>query len=271
MGPTLLRDRAKIIGLLPAVCLLLIALWEVVRIASAGGGVPSEADWRTASQSIRQKFTAGDWIVFSPKWLEPVGRHHLGDLMWTGAGPMDMARFDTIWELSARSARAAEVAGMKPVDTSELGPFTLRKYQQTPAKILTDFTRRLSPRVQVVNGRATQSIEEVDFEARRCMRLEPSPQGMQLTFSNMTLGRELVGYVGMADAFARQLVYDQFTLEVEVDGHSLQRTAFDIYSGWVRFVAPTSASALSTVTFRIQIENPTPHPKVICLAVEARE
>ena len=74
------------IGLAPLAALALIAAWSTCRVVGAGAGVPGDAAWARAAAVVRERHQPGQLIVFAPRWVDPVGRLHLGDLI-----PLEMA------------------------------------------------------------------------------------------------------------------------------------------------------------------------------------
>lgn len=266
------RRYRPLVGATPAVALVLIALWEIVSVARAGHDVPSVADWQRASDAVRAELEDGDLIVFAPRWIDPVGRHHLGDRIPVEmAARMDAARYRRIWELSARGARAPEVRGLDPTWSRRFGELTVRRYQRAPAVVVTDFVDAFAPGRDRVVGAARVELQEVGFEPRRCVVARPRPDRTVLVrYPGVALGRTLVGYVGLADVFTRRDDREPGRLEVRIGGEVVVRTDVGVDDGWVRFEAATTPGT-ADVEFAATAVGPKARKRLICFAAEARQ
>lgn len=267
-----------LIGLVPAVLLLVVALWEIVAAARAGHDIPDTDDWQPAVQAVRARYQPGDLIVFAPAWLDPVGRMHLGDLISVDmATRMDDARYAIVWELSIDGAQSPESRDRQVAWSTTDSGIHVRKLVRTPAEVVTDFAAQFqqSRRRVKIEGRGVGSprsvIEEVGFEPHRCIRVEPRPdQTVRITFDNVRLGSRLVGYVGLADVFTRRDIRDPGRLQVYVQDQLVSTTEFGVDDGWVRFSATTEPSEAARVTFAATAVGPKAKKRLICFAAEAR-
>ena len=59
----------------------LLAIVEAATAVVAPRRVATEADWSATAAEVRAGFRPGDLIVFAPRWTDPIGRFHLGDLV----------------------------------------------------------------------------------------------------------------------------------------------------------------------------------------------
>jgi len=122
------------------VALLGLSVAEVaahVRIRSA---VPAAADHRAAADFVRAGFRPSEAIVAAPDWHDPVVRRQLGDLIgFAAAGRSDLSRFDGLWVVAIRGARAWDEPDAAPDQQREFGGVTVRHYPLTPAPITHDF------------------------------------------------------------------------------------------------------------------------------------
>lgn len=247
---------------IPAILLVLIALWEIVATRCDATSVPGDAAWDEAAAEVRAGYQRGDLIVFAPDWVDPVGRLHLGDLIPVDvAARMDAAKFPRIWELAIRGAHHADTAGLDPVATSDHGGVIVRRYERTPAVVLADFLDR-------PNSGTTPALAEIGFAPHRCLQVTPSPgHPVRITFPQVPLGSELVGYAGLADVFTRRDIRAPGHLEVLIGGTSVANISPGIDDGWVRFAAPTTPGP-ADVTFIASADAPQ---RQICFAAEARK
>jgi len=262
-------------GLLPALSVIAVAIWEIVTIARAGSDVPGSAEWERASESVRAEHRAGDLILFAPRWIDPVGRLHLGDLIPVEmAARMDAARYGRIWELSIRGARAAETRDLEPALTRHFGDLTLRFFERDPAVVVTDFVAEFTRARK--RGPASAALEEVGFEPHRCICARPrapSEEGQEgppvtVTFPGVSLGSTLVGYVGLGDVFTRRDDREPARLEVWIDGAEVASRTVGVDDGWVRFEVETPPNGSAEVEFRAAAFGPR---RIVCFAAEARQ
>jgi hypothetical protein len=232
------------IAALLAAALIAVALVESGLGLYGPRSVASDADWAAAAAHVRAQLQPDDLIVFAPAWIDPTGRHHLGDRM-----PVEMvARADTdryarIWELSVRGARAEDTAGLAAVETRAFGRVTVRRYDKPAMKVLRDLTSAfpearvtLQPRNAPADPRrraAPDGAEEgsdapetpcgVDGKARRCGPARVEPRVLEIDYrprrgvlAPVVAGQrliisyedvpagKLVGHVGLHDYYARK-------------------------------------------------------------------
>jgi hypothetical protein len=252
----------------PALLLVAISLWEVCAARRDAGAVPDDAAWHAAAERVRAGFQRGDLIVFAPSWVDPVGRLHLGDLIpIEAAARMDAARYGRIWELAIRGARSPDTEGLAPAASDDAGGVTVRRYERAPAVVVADVLDQL-PSATSDGARPTLELAEVGFAPHRCLQVSPAPgKPLRITFPALALGRELVGYAGIADVFTRRDVRSPGGLEVEVGGKVVASIGPGVDDGWVRFAAPT-APGRADVTFIVRAKDAN---RRICFAAEARQ
>ena len=258
----------------PALILVVISLWEMVAVTRARILTPTEQDWQELSTALRAAHRPGDLIVFAPAWIDPIGRHHLGDLI-----PVEMAaradadRYAVVWEVAEEDARAPDTAGLTADRTQEFGPLLLRHYRKAPVTVVTDFAAALPGATVSGRGRGKPSVrlEEVGFAPHRCVLVVPQPdQTVRLAYPSVALGSELVGYVGLADVFTRRDVRDPARLVVSVDGRAVAEVTVGVDDGWVRFRAPTTPAAGAAVEVAATALGPRARDRRVCFHLEAR-
>ncbi len=257
--------RSGPIGAASAVLLVVVALWEVLRVL--GAQAPDEAAWAKAAAFVRQNHEPGELIVFAPSWTDPLGRAALGDrIPMEMAARMDAARYGTIWELSLGGARAAETHGLAPVLETSIAGITVRRFERAPAMVSYDFVAAAGE--ARMRGAATASLEEVGFEPHRCIKAVPAAGGeVTVTYPQARLGTELVGYVGLADVFTRRDVRQPGHLQVLVRGKEVAQVSPGVDDGWVRFAVKTEPG-VAEVRFVASAAVPQ---RLICFAAEARQ
>ncbi len=266
--------RSWLAALVPAILLVAVSVWEIGATARARGSVPGDAAWRAAGDAVRERHADGELIVFAPRWIDPVGRLHLGDLISVDdATRMDADRYGVIWELSIRGARAPETAGLTPAWSQDFDGVTVRRFERTPAVVVTDLVAEAS-RIQAGADKTCGPdvvITEVGFEPHRCVRVIPKAgKSVTLDYGTVELGGTLVGHVGLADVFTRRDVRTPAQLDVMIDGEVVATRRFGVDDGWQRFEAATTPGP-----HQLQVIATSVHPKgkdrVVCFAAEARQ
>jgi hypothetical protein len=153
------------------------------------------------------------------------------------------------------------------VSTEDAGGVVVRRYERAPAIVVGDVLDRLAT-ATTTGARPTLELAEVGFEPHRCLQVSPTPgEPQRIVFPAFPLGRELVGYVGIADVFTRRDVRSPGRLDVELGGAIIASATAGVDDGWVRFAAATApGSAELTVIVRASDRG-----RRICFAAEARQ
>ncbi len=258
------------VAAIPAVLLVVVALWEITATRCGATSVPGDDAWAEAATQVRAGFRPGDLIVFAPDWVDPVGRMHLGDLIPIDvAARMDAARFGRIWEVAIRGAHHPDTDGLDSIESEDHHGVTVRRFERDPALVVADVRDRLNTIVSTGGGRGPSlELAEVGFAPHRCIQIVPNVgQPSRLTFPQLPLGRELVGYVGIADVFTRRDVRAPGTLAVEIGGAQVTSVSAGVDDGWVRFAVPTTPG-IADVTF---VASSAAQGRQLCFAAEARK
>ena len=253
---------------MPALLLVVISLWEVCAARRDAASVPGDAAWHAAAEQVRAGYRPGDLIVFAPDWIDPVGRSQLGDLIPLEiAARMDAAQYGRIWEVAIRGARSTDTTGISAADTEDHDGVVVRRYERAPAIVMSDVLERLAT-ATTTGARPTLELAEVGFAPHRCLQVSPVPgTPLRITFPQLPLGKELVGYAGIADVFTRRDVRSPGRLDVELAGKVIASATAGVDDGWVRFAAATPPGA-ADVTF---VVHATEANRRICFAAEARQ
>lgn len=262
-----------LLGLLPAIALAAVAAWSTCRTVGAGAGVPGDAAWAQAAALVRAEHQPGDLIVFAPRWNDPVGRLHLGDLIPVEmAGRLDGDRYGRIWELDIRGARAPETRGLAAASTRAVDGITVRRFERAPAEVVTDVLDLPPPTVSGLYARGpVKLLAEVGFEPHRCWQVVPSAaQTVTLRWDAIALGRELVIGVGLADVFTRRDVRAPAELAVDVGDLEVARTRVGVDSGWVRTRVATEPG-VAALTVTASAIGDGSRDRLVCFAIEARK
>ncbi len=272
------KTKAGWTCVLPAMFLIVIAVWETIFTLVGGRGVSAE-DWQPVSRLVRKQSQLGDRILFHPQWLAPVGRQYLGDRMPLEViSRMDNARFRTIWVVAIAGTRHPDTEALRVAGQWDMGALSVARYDQTPIRLVTDFVEEFADGAAVVKGDFARApsveLEEVGFALRKCIRAIPNANGsVSIQFNDVALGKELVGYVGLADVFTRRDVREPGQLLVSVKGEESPgqvRIVAGNDDGWMRFSLTTAPASHSTVVFTAESPGVDARDRRICFAAEAR-
>lgn len=257
-------------ALLLLLFLVAIAVWETAGSLVGRRGGPREEDWQAVERLLRAEYAPGDLIVFSPAWIDPVGRAHLGDLLPVEAAARpDAEGYARVWVVSfGRPRRVPELAGRTEVKRQE-GRLSVGLYTGTPPEVAFDFVANLgSPGVQAAGAQVRMA--EVDFEPHRCIVIQPGPAPRSIVFPSVRLGRSIVGYTGLDHFHQRKLGKGLVELAVHIGDQLKERIVHANDAGWRRFEIDTSGSAGTTQPVRFDVSAPDPRHRVFCFHAEAR-
>ena len=261
------RKMFRLIGLGPAILLVVIAVWETA-VAVKTRGAEDAVDWAEIGERVQGYAAEGDAIVFSPPWLDPLGRQVLGDSMTAETwGAMDLATFDTVWEVARRGHRHPELTADDVVEDMLVGGLRVRQYRRSPTLVVTDFLKQLS--IANRNGRVdAPRLEEVGFRPRWCAVATPVPgKPISLEWSKVALGDQLVGYVGLADVFTRRDIRDPGRFSLKIDDKEVVSMDVGVEEGWKQFsVATPQASGRVVLVFDAAVPR-----RRLCFAMQARQ
>jgi len=143
----------------------------------------------------------------------------------------------------------------------------VRRFERAAAVVVCDVLERVAT-ATTDGARPVLELAEVGFAPHRCLQISPQPgTPLRITFPQLPLGRELVGYVGIADVFTRRDVRSPGRLEVEIAGQIVASAEPGVDDGWVRFAAATRPGP-ADVVFIARARDPG---RRICFAAEARQ
>jgi hypothetical protein len=282
------RRRAALIGsvaILVALCESALGLLQPKHIAT-------DADWETAARYVRTQLQPHDLITFSPPFIDPVGRQHLGDHM-----PVEMvARPDDdlyarVFELSVHDAHNEALANIPVAEEIHFGLVTLRRYDKAAMRRLYDFTSQfssahVSTRVGDIETPCTVSgpaaicgpsrveprVLEIDYRPRYGI-LAPMVNGKTtvIAYDDVPGGGTLVGYVGLHDYYARKNGDAVVTFRVSVDETKSVtipvRNPKKDGEGWQRFELPMDPGPHKV---RFELETPDAHYRLPGFHAEVR-
>jgi hypothetical protein len=229
------------------------------------------ADWTAAEKLVRAGYQPGDLILFAPRWIDPIGRLHLGDLLSVeAAARAGDDRFGRLWTVSFGGARTPETLGRTRVAWHD-GRLAVGLYTAAPPEVSYDFLANLASASLEGGGEVPRvQLAEVDFSPRRCIAFPPAQVPRTLTFPGVKLGRTLVGYTGLDHFHQRKLGSGLVELSVHIGGQSKLSVVHANDSGWRRFEVDTSGSNGMVRDVKFVVSAPDPRHRMFCLVAEAR-
>ena len=103
--------------------------------------VTPDDDWKAAKPLVQKRIKPDDLLVFSPRWVDPVGRQFFGNELATyeREGYGDVSRYPRAIEVSIRGAHNPELEGWKAVESETAGSVTVTTYENpAPVKLVDD-------------------------------------------------------------------------------------------------------------------------------------
>jgi hypothetical protein len=250
--------------------LLVLSLWESAAALIGPRRAPSEAEWAAVERFVRAEHRAGDLIAFAPRWLDPVGRAHLGDLIPLGAAARpDADAYPRVIAVSWGGARVADTKD-RTAEKQVAGRLSAGIFTAAPPEVSYDFVAHLADEGVEAAG-AVVRIAEVDYAPHRCIWIAPRPGAPRsIVFPGVKLGRTLVGYTGLDHFQQRKLGKGLVELAVYVGDQLKERIIHSNDSGWRRFEIDTSGSAGQSRPVRFDVSAPDPRHRLFCFTAEAR-
>jgi hypothetical protein len=248
---------------LAAAALVIVAVWEIAVLVSAGRAAPSRADWEAVAAAIPATIGPDQLIVFAPRWIDPVGRRWLGSrLSLEHAARMDTARYREIWEVSVRGHAAPDVEGLPPSSERTFGPIRLRRFaREAPPMVIWSLTE----------GRR---ICEIDFEPRLglVIPLRHAFAMARRPLGQVPLGSELQVYAGLDDYKKRSVNRATARIQVLIDGDEVAHGVLGNDTGWVALPPVATQGGVHDLQIVARVDRPVePIEMAVCVAAEARE
>jgi hypothetical protein len=137
----------------------LVGLVELVCHAWQTHNVASAADWSAARASVKGKLRPDDLLLFAPRWLEPLGRQHLGDDLATMERMTyaDESRYARAIEVGVRGKRRPELLGWREVSAEVVGRITVTTYENpSPSPVVDEMMTLAKMRVSRVDAHGEQ-------------------------------------------------------------------------------------------------------------------
>jgi len=259
------------------VAVALACALSLCRLARAA--VPSKGPWQQVAAEIVQRWQPGDALVVTPAWMAPLARLHLAALRDADDPTrMDLAAASRAWVVMRRDeeGRAAAVllangfAATASSWASAHGDLRVARYDQAPVRVIDRVVDHVASTLAEVG-----EVAGLGYAPRRCVQLTPPAGGETELVIGMSLGTQLVGYVGLADVFTRREIRVPGALRIErvlPDGtrQRLVSQAVGVDDGWVRFATATEPGP-ARLAFVARSPDAGGRGRQVCFAAEARQ
>lgn len=286
-----------------------LAVFEVGAQPVILARVPGEASWEAAAAFVRARYRPTDRIVAAPRWIDPIVRQRLGDLLSLRmAAPADDAGAERVWELGIRGASSR----LEPPDIDEdFDGVRVRMWRLSPPKVLYDFVEEITrAEVELIRpegpspcpyrevppdrgglGRGPMPpqsrficdrkrpwlwvgptvLADLALEPRRCVWQHPAGlEPFAVTFTDVPLGDRLVVHAGIDYTAERQREYSPVTLRVFIDGELAGELVHRDGDGWAGTSIDTFARGGGSATIRFETTTEEPRARLFCWAASAQ-
>lgn len=286
-----------------------LALFELAAQARISATVPTERSWEEASAFVRARFEDGDRIVATPKWIDPIVRSHLGDLLTLqAAAPTDLSGARRVWELSIRGASEHD---FETELGQAFGEVTVRMWSVRSDALVYDFVEELEhatvalgppggarpcprktarpERGGLFRGPMTPSerfvcdakrpwlwvgatvMADLDLEPRRCVWQHPAGASpVRTTFHEVPLADRLSVRGGIDYSNERWRSGAPVTLRVWIDEELAAELVHRDGDGWSGVDIDTSALGVERATVRFETTAPDSTARLFCWAASTR-
>jgi hypothetical protein len=264
---------------LPLIVLILplVGLVELAAHLHLRGRAPSMNAYAALSEPVEAMRGAGDLVVASPPWAEPLvlGAVPVG---LGEAAPAEDEAYRTAVEVSLFGDRGERLSSWRTLEEQRVGPFTVRRLENpAPRPAGFDFVDGLSPTnaevhfddqlcpwtssAPVVAGGlgghpafpahrfscgerpwfnvSETVIADERYRPRRCIWAHPPARGeLTIRYRGIDLGERLVGHGGMYWIVERERRGSPVSLTISIEGEELARVLHRDGDGWSRFDVP---------------------------------
>ncbi|MEM7137455.1 MAG: hypothetical protein AAF500_12785 [Myxococcota bacterium] len=286
-----------------------VALFELISPWAISASIPTEPQWREATDFVRSGFEPGDRIVATPRWTSPLVRAELGDLLTLRtASEDDLAGASRLWEVSIRahSARTDE-----PAVEAHFGGVRVRRWPVSTDALVFDFVEQvanaevtwvdgdevrfcawrdappargglgrgpLAPAGRFVCDRRQPWLwvgatvaADLELLPRRCVWQHPAgTEPVRTRFEHVPLGDTLVVEGALDYNNDRREGRSPVLLRVFIDGRLAGELRHRDRTGWTRLEIDTSRFAGSGREVRFETTTPNPAARTFCWSASTR-
>ena len=293
-----------------AVAVLVMVGVEVAATLIQHGSAARPGHWKDAAAKVKAERKPGEPVLFAPLWVEPLGRHHLGDQLDPELLMLsDVDSHQRVFEVSVRGKRHPWLVGQRPSQRWTLGRVTVALYErETPAEVLFDFTARIQDaRVTLIQNASEASkdarvrrcrwkngargrrgrftcdprrgwnwvgphLAEVAHRPYRCIFAHPVDEHVvRITFPAVKMGNTLVGYTGIDDFENRKRSDAPVVLKVFAGPKQIKVVHHQNAWPWRRFTVVTRAHAGQSLPVSFEVSTPAAFARTFCFAAQTRK
>lgn len=286
-----------------------VAVFELVAHPVIRAGVPSGDLWEDAAAFVRERFEPTDRIVAAPRWVDPIVRSYLGDLLSArSASVSDLAGVGRVWEVGVRGAtRRSESPALEeffggvrvrmwPVVTDELLFDFVEEIDRAEVDLFTEEGIQLCPWMQAkVRGGGlghgplppphrfvcdparpwlwvgATVMADLDLEPRRCVWQHPAGrEPVRATFRDVPFGDKLVAHGGLDYNNERTAGNIAVRLRIFIDDRLAGEMRHQDRDGWSRLEIDTTRLNGTTHQVRIETTAAKSHARTFCWSASTR-
>jgi hypothetical protein len=273
------------------------------------GSVVPEGDWKAARAYVVAQAKPDDLVLFSPRWVDPIGRETFGADVATieREARADVTRFPRAFEVAIRGAHSSELAGWHKSGGQRFGGVTVTAWDNpTPVHVLEDLVSMVSPqRMRVTRGetecpfaRGTPQsgglgfgpavpgehfacptggfvgasvAADLNYVPHRCI-FAPPPGGapLRIHFRDVHFGHTLRGHHALYVEAERDRKGAPVTLTFRAGDISLGSFTHRDGDGWKPFEVDTSELAGQTTELVAEVSSPGGDRRLYCFEADTR-
>jgi hypothetical protein len=287
-----------------------LAVFELVAHPLIRAATPSDDSWEAASDFIRTRYEPTDRIVAAPSWIDPIVRHHLGDLLSLRlAAPSDLAGIERVWEVGIRGATTrAETptieeqfgrvrVRMWPISTDEVVYDFVENVTQAQVHLVTETGAKTCPwqdappaRGGLGHGPMTPLrrfvcdprrpwlwvgatvLQDLELQPRRCIWQHPAgTDPVRVIFADVPLGDRLVVRGGIDYNSERQRIHGPVTLRVWINDRLAGELDHRDGDGWSGIDIETAELGFERGEVRFETTAEDPSARLFCWSASTRK
>ena len=286
-----------------------VAVFELVAHPVIRAGVPTGDSWEDAAAFVRERFEPTDRVVAAPRWVDPIVRSYLGDLLSPrSASASDLAGVGRVWEVGIRGATSR---GEPPALEETFGGVRVRMWPVSTDQVLFDFVEEIDrAEVDLLTKEGSQPcpwthakveggglghgplppsdrfvceperpwlwvgptvMADLDLEPRRCLWQHPAGRDpVRATFRDVPFGDRLVVHGGLDYNNERTAGNIPVRLRVFIDDRLAGEMRHQDRDGWTRLEIDTARWDGTTHEVRIETTAAKPHARTFCWSASTR-
>jgi len=286
-----------------------VAVFELVAHPVIRARVPTDDSWEDATTFVRERFEPTDRIVAAPRWVDPIVRSYLGDLLSPmSAAAGDLAGVSRVWEVGIRRATSRSEP---PALEESFGGVRVRMWPVATDEVLFDFVEEIDrAEVDLLTERGAQHcpfvhtkveggglghgplpppdrfvcdparpwlwvgatvMADLDLEPRRCVWQHPAGrEPVRAAFRDVPFGDKVVVYGGLDYNNERTVGGNPVWLRVFIDDRLAGEMRHQDRDGWSRLEIDTARLKGTAHQVRIETTAAKPYARTFCWSASTR-